>query len=140
MRYKNICLGLLLVLYTIILVHNLTPHRHGANHIDNRSGESLVDWFHLLFGNGHQNDVQDEDHLTKFRLHEDNDLEINSISFLDENLVFIIPAFFHPVLISKPSYLATMNDISYLSFLIKCHSSNFGSPSIGRAPPVFRLS
>ncbi len=139
MRFKNICLGLLSVLYTIILVHNLTPHSHGANHIDNRSGESLVEWFHLIFGNGHQDEVEDEDHLTKFRLHEDNDGENNSFSFFEEDLVFILPAFFHPVLIPEPSFLATLNDISYLSFFIEVHNSDLGSPSTGRAPPVFRL-
>lgn len=136
MRYKNLILGLLSVVYSIILVHNLTPHRHGKQHLELPLGSTLSEWFDFLFGHEHQDEVQDEEHLTTFRLQDDNVLEYPDFSFSDAHFYAILPNFFHPISLVEPAFIARTTGSSYLSFCSNADDNYIIFPSIGRAPPM----
>ena len=137
MRFKKVILAIISVAYTLVLVHNLTPHRHSnsQNELNSETGP-LNNWFNFIFGNEHEKSVQDEDHLTKFILSENDDCDELSTVFQCDNNDFLdsyFSVFFNSDVVADYKLLTA--NIFLASGIIRSFCS-YSAQISGRAPPV----
>jgi hypothetical protein len=140
MRFKKVILALITVVYTLVLVHNLTPHRHNNSQkaLSSESGK-LNGWFNFLFGHDHEKSVHDEGHLTNFLLSENDDCDEISIVFQsDDNPLFLsVPSEFcisgHSPIFPAQSETCFLNSASSQLHTV------FAIRISGRAPPVMSI-
>ena len=121
------------VVYTVILLHNITPHFHGS-HIETQSS-LLSDWFKLFFGSHHDKDIKEDTHLINFNIEENeydylNEENVNSPEFeflpfysLQNLILFQESSSFYHII------------TSFLNCKVQFYSSLFQNESFGRAPP-----
>jgi hypothetical protein len=129
---RKYLLSLVSIVYAIILLHNLTPHAHGALQADKSFG-FLSTYFQFLFGEEHH-EYQDEDHLSTFRIQEDNEedskLEIKLISDF-----YLLSSSFIPVLIFNAADFAVWQKSRLFGQQDCFESLSQLSQLSGRAPP-----
>ena len=137
MRFKKVILAIISVAYTLVLVHNLTPHRHSntQNELNSESGP-LNNWFNFIFGNEHEKSVQDEDHLSKFLLSDNENCdELSTVNHSDDSdfLKSYFSVFFNSDVVAN--YKSLTENLFLSSGIIHSFCS-YSAQITGRAPPV----
>lgn len=131
----KIYLSVVFAVYSVILLHNTTPHLHGKN-IVSVENSLLQEWFELLFGPEHQEEVLDKCHLAAFRIQEDQATEHLSLDFSNSSFDLYMPLW------TRQNYLDIFPK-NHLSFVFSWPSSEslplcsrYSFNITGRAPPT----
>jgi hypothetical protein len=140
MHFKKVILAIISVAYTLVLVHNLTPHRHSnsQNELNSESGP-LNNWFNFIFGNEHEKSVQDEDHLSKFLLSDnDNCDELSNVKHSDDS--DFLQSYFSDIFISDIiTGFKPLTENIFLSSEKNVSCCHYSVQISGRAPPVLTI-
>lgn len=138
-KNKKILLYFLSAIYAMVLVHNLTPHMHGADHASQKEDNLLSSWFKLLFGSEHHENENTDHHFSVFRIEEDNsnDDVAFEISDDDSDNILLLSSSFHLFCTKLLVQYQTVS--TYLEFKNKFFGFDPIVQFIGKAPPTISL-
>ena len=138
-KNKKILLYFLLAIYAMVLVHNLTPHVHGADLATQKEDNFLSSWFELLFGSEHHENEDSDHHFSVFRIEEENSNEIFSFEISDNDSEDNCLFFYTSHLNLSKLFVQYQTVIPYPDFKNKFFAFEPIVQFIGKAPPAISL-